>query len=67
MWINCCGVWKGGTELGGNLEGVLGYEAKLSDLSLKIFLGDSRLAEIWLTLMHTQEWGGARLWVPLLY
>ena len=30
--LNCCGVWKGNTELGGNLEGVLDSEAELSDL-----------------------------------
>ena len=30
--LNCCGVQKGNTELGGNLEVVLDSKAELSDL-----------------------------------
>ena len=48
MWINCCGVWKGGAKLGENLEGVLGSEVEELDLNWRIFLGDMRLATIWL-------------------
>ena len=48
MWINCCGVREGGAKIGGHLEGVLGSESELSDFGWKIFLGDLRLAEIWL-------------------
>ena len=29
----CCGVQKGGTKLGENVEGALGYEAELLDLA----------------------------------
>ena len=49
IWINCCGTRKGDAELGEFLEGVLGSKVELLDLSWKIFSGDPRLAEIWLS------------------